>query len=110
MTEERIESEMKDTDENTKDTSAPSSGAASDALPSALPHAPSSSAREGRILSELAAAIHTLESISEVLDDVMNLTDPNPSHESMNRDTESIAVKQLRLLGELKQWSTMSCD
>mmetsp|Transcript_33018 Transcript_33018/g.72414 ORF Transcript_33018/g.72414 Transcript_33018/m.72414 type:complete len:137 (-) Transcript_33018:340-750(-) len=61
------------------------------------------SARECRILSELTASVHALESISEVLDDIMQLTDPNPSSAS----TESIAVKQSLLLEELRQWSNV---
>ena len=83
------------------------SGAVSRTSTSSSPSSSSSparqSAREGRILSELTASVHALESISEVLDDIMHLTDPNPSSAS----TESIAVKQSRLLEELRQWSNV---
>ena len=75
---------------------------------------PSSSfaAKETRVLSELAASVHTLESISQLLDHIAALTcAPDKGDDSVGSagtkrpaGLESIATKQLALLDELGQW------
>ena len=67
-----------------------------------------SALKEARVLSELTATVHTLKSISEVMDDILDLTDPSPGPERgrEKRAGESIAVKQARLLDELKKWGS----
>ena len=72
----------------------------------------SSAAKETRVLSELAASVHTLESISQLLDHIAALTcAPDKGDDSVGSagtkrpaGLESIATKQLALLDELGQW------
>ena len=73
----------------------------------------SSSAKETRVLSELAASVHTLESISQLLEHIAALTcAPDKGDDSVGSSAgtkrpaglESIATKQLALLDELGRW------
>ena len=77
-------------------------------------------ARETRVLSELAASAHTLESISQLLDQIAVLTgDPEEEASSSGvaggvggkkkrpAGLESIAAKQMALMEELGQWGKL---
>ena len=77
-------------------------------------------ARETRVLSELAASVHTLESIAQVLDQIAVLTgEPEEKASSSGgagnvgskkkraEDLESIATKQMVLMEELGQWGKL---
>lgn len=78
-------------------------------------------ARETRVLSELAASVHTLESISQVLDQIAVLTgEPEEKASSSGgggagdvggkkrpAGLESIATKQMALMEELGQWGKL---
>lgn len=77
-------------------------------------------ARETRVLSELAASVHTLESISQVLDQIAVLTgEPEEKGSSSGgagnvgskkkglANLESIATKQMVLMEELGQWGKL---
>jgi hypothetical protein len=71
-------------------------------------------AKETRVLSELAASVHTLESISQLLDQIGVLAGASEegnvgvggvSSKKRAVGLESIATKQKALLDELGQWS-----
>jgi hypothetical protein len=68
--------------------------------------------KEVQVLTELSAAINTLTSLHEVLDDIVTLTDPVAQSTSPPlRDKDkvaSVAVKQQKLLDELYQWQSIS--
>ena len=75
-------------------------------------------ARETRVLSELAASVHTLESISQLMDQIAVLTGA-PEEEARSSGTgdvgskkrpaglESVATKQMALMEELGKWGTL---
>ena len=75
-------------------------------------------ARETRVLSELAASVHTLESISQLLDQIAVLTGA-PEEEARSSGTgdvgskkrpaglESVATKQMALMEELGKWGEL---
>ena len=77
-------------------------------------------AREARVLSELAASVHTLESIAQVLDQIAVLTSEAEEKASGSgggaadiggkkrpAGLESIAAKQMALMEELGQWGKL---
>lgn len=78
--------------------------------------------REGLVLAELSAVVNTLSSISEVLDDIVRLTNPpsipkksesSPTTTAGSRprnstNTGSIAAKQFLLLEELHKWKDVT--
>ena len=77
-------------------------------------------ARETRVLSELAASVHTLESIAQVLDQIAVLTSEAEEKASGSgggaadigskkrpAGLESIATKQMALMEELGQWGKL---
>ena len=77
-------------------------------------------ARETRVLSELAASVHTLESTAQVLDQIAVLTGEAEEKASSSgggaadiggkerpAGLESIATKQMALMEELGQWGKL---
>jgi hypothetical protein len=70
-------------------------------------------AKEIQVLTELSAAVNTLTSLQEVLDDIVTLTKPvgQSGIFLLPQDKElmaSVAEKQQKLLYELHQWQSTS--
>ena len=63
--------------------------------------------QENQILAELSATLNTLTSISEVLGDIVALTEPS-SGDSGRPSSRSICHKQQLLLKELRLWNNSS--
>jgi hypothetical protein len=72
--------------------------------------------RQDLVLMELNATVNTLNSISQVMSDIIELTDPPPATTSSNStgnlasssaSSRSVAVKQQLLLAELAKWRDM---
>jgi len=68
-------------------------------------------AKESLILRELSVTLHTIQNLTSVLEDIVDMTTPteSPQDASMGRKgTEkiknSIALQQQQLLEELKKW------
>jgi hypothetical protein len=66
--------------------------------------------KEYQVLTELSAALNTLSSLQEVLDNIVTLTEPVAQSSTLTPKDKmaSVAVKQEKLLHELHEWRSIS--
>jgi hypothetical protein len=69
--------------------------------------------KEIQVLTELSAALNTLTSLQEVLDDIVTLTEPIGQSSALSplqdkNKMTNVAGKQQKLLDELHQWQSIS--
>jgi hypothetical protein len=69
--------------------------------PGAAANAWTTGDREALILVELGATLNTIQNVSEVLSDILRLTDPSTTS---SKKGDNVAIKQQKLLKELKEW------
>mmetsp|Transcript_63484 Transcript_63484/g.76340 ORF Transcript_63484/g.76340 Transcript_63484/m.76340 type:complete len:82 (-) Transcript_63484:80-325(-) len=72
-----------------------------------MSEAPSGSApnlRQTHVLKELNAIVHTIESISVVLDEILALTEPQSSSPDHRARNENVMKKHQHLHKELQAW------
>lgn len=95
----------KDGGENDRSTAAAFSGNEDEQqhLGPSASTAKTESDKQTLILGELAATLNTIQNVSEVLDDILRLTDPS----SRNKKGDNIVVKQGKLLSELEKWKVL---
>ena len=62
--------------------------------------------KEALILQELSSTMHTLQHLSNVLEDVVSMTS-KPAPEDFKKEQKNIIKKQQALLKELRQWQEL---